>query len=311
VEAEVRNDIERYEEKGLTPIDFAPLIQTHSTLAITSPLKMRYAVTAKMQFDGNTKQTTYFETDDVYWLEQNIGATRQLLTFAEQHSAPETVWGRHIVYRDLSVDLVLDFLRQYQIHEKHKDMPRDQLLSYIRAQNESGRLERWNVGVVSRLGHKLGPEWQWTGLLPNQQPITLVNRARMANEEVANIKTLLGKSERALDLGMEPAPNKVPDSVEGNFVRWTANLRSPENDDSVDPAVGRNTPLLLIYPISKDSTSRSSRRKALGSKRHVVGITLLFPSTQHNTPQDYITADLSSVDEDILPDPVEDLGVEQ
>jgi len=311
VEAEIRVDIERYEKEGLTPIDFAPLIQTHSTLAVTSPMKMRYAVAARMQFDGNTKQTTYFEADDVDWLEANIAAARNLLALADQSVPRETVWRRHRLYRGVPCDLVLDFLADYRIHEQHEDMPSKQLVEYIRAQVDADRLTRWNVGVVSRGRGKLGPKWTWGGLLPGGEEVTLLNRAKMNNSTVPNIKTLLGKAERALDLGFEAAPRKVPAGTDATFVGWTSSLRSPEGDPTVDVATGRNTPLLLLYPISKDSALPGSGvRLPLAAKRHVVGVSILFPRTKKITPQDYVTADLSGIEEDFVPNLYAELGGE-
>lgn len=313
VEEEIREHIERYEREGCTPADFAPHIQTHSTLAVTSQMKMQYAVTVRMSFDEGVKQTTYLNHRDLEWVHGNTRAAKALLRAAHRLHPPEMVWGRHLLYRDVPTQEVLEFLKDYRIHERHGDMPADQLRNWIGAQNGDGRLLRWNLGVVTRGASSLGPEWQWTGLLPNDQPVTLINRAKLKGTSPANVKAIMGKVDRTLDFGFETPPRTAPNDYDGSFVSWTKDHRSPPDDHVADPNTGRNTPLLLSYPIAAHSDlERSNNRERLDAVDHIIGLAMIFPRSPHLTPQSYITADLSrNLDEEDALDWYAELGGEE
>lgn len=299
VESEIREDIALYEREGMTPVDFAPRIQTHSTLAVTSPLKMRYAVQASMSYDLAVKQTTYFHHRDAGWLRQNAEAARALLLAAHRLRRPERVWGRHVLYRDIPVQDVLELLGRYQIHDRHEDMRPGQLAGYIRSQNQDGRLTRWNVGVISQ-ERAPTPDFEWTGLLPERSPVNLIRRERLKNEhepDTANVKALMGKVDRALDFGLAEAPTETPSGFD-TFVAWTKARRSPAETRGVNPATGQNMPLLLLYPIARSSAQPDSpSREPLDAVDHVVGLAMLFPKAAHLTPQGYVTADLSRTEQ--------------
>src|SRR5262249_6766719 len=78
VEQEIRFDIARYENEGLTPRSFGPRIRCHPSLSITSPMKMRHAVDAEVSFSGQLVQTILFHHRDVDEVEENLAAARRL-----------------------------------------------------------------------------------------------------------------------------------------------------------------------------------------------------------------------------------------
>jgi len=293
VELELREDIARYEKEGLTPRDFAPRIQTHSTLAVTSPLKMRYAVECDISYAEAVKQTTYFPHRDQAWLHQNIEAAQELLLAADRLRKPEHVWDQHWLWRDIPFEEVLSFLENYQIHERHGDMRPEVLRRYIQAQNGERQLIRWNIGVVSLKDDRA---ITWDGLLPGGQPVRLMNRARFMHTEPANLKAIMSKTDRAIDFDLPAAPRQGRDGK--GLIQWMDEQRSvPEA--SVDPGRGVNTPLLLLYPVFKDSQplNPGEIRLPLNAAEHIVGLALVFPRAARFTPQSYVTADLSRIDE--------------
>src|SRR5690606_38108799 len=60
IEAEVRQDIERYAELGMTPEQFGVRIRTHPSLAITARAKMQHAVQTRVSYENNNVQTVLF-----------------------------------------------------------------------------------------------------------------------------------------------------------------------------------------------------------------------------------------------------------
>lgn len=307
VEQEIRDHISTYERENITPRDFAPRIQTHSALAVTSPLKMRYAVQQRMSFNSAVKQTTYFHHRDLDWLNGNIEAARTLLARANQLHRPETIWGSHVLYRRVPAGEVLHFLDNYRVHEeKHPDIQPTHLKGYIKDQNEEGQLTLWNVAVVGQQKPTEGLG-SWDGLLPDGNAIPLINRARFAKQgavqssDTANIKALMSKTDRAIDLGLSSAPRQkdIPREA-GDYYNWLASLRSPMDGAPRDPDRGVQMPLLLLYPIAKNSRPmrKSNARIDLDALQHIVGLGMLFPRTPRLTPQGYVTADLSRLDAD-------------
>ena len=112
----------------------------------------------------------------------------------------------------------------------------------------------------------------------------------------------MSKTDRAIDLGFtEGAPQKknVPDGV-GTYFNWLASLRSPMSGAPRNPDRGVQMPLLLLYPIAKNSRPmrKSNARIDLNAEQHIIGLATVFPRTPRLTPQGYVTADLSRLDAD-------------
>ena len=93
---------------------------------------------------------------------------------------------------------------------------------------------------------------------------------------------------------MLTAPPKEASSIIGELTKRRGGWQVPCN-----PQTGANTPLLLLYPIDKDSesTGQGGNRTALRAVDHVVGLTLVFPAARRLTPQSYLTADLTRINE--------------
>jgi len=298
VEREIRYDIDKYKNGHITPIEFGVRIRTHPVLAITSRLKMQRAVPAKMSFSGREVQTLVFNHQDEGWLRNNIAATRRLLSaILARDIESSTVRGRpSLVFESVPAEDVLAFLTDYQIHDTHVEMRAKLLRDYIESENAKGRLNSWNVVVVTKQNAKRGEID-----LGLEKKVALVNRARHnRNIQFADVKALMS----GLDLGAD---------VE----RDDGELKSLKKEqlrrlrDELVPDRG----LLLIYPINKDSEplntakddgSRKPVRLPLGAKDHVIGIALAFPDVEDGTALEYMTVNLSDVERDDPPE-VEDL----
>ncbi len=287
VEREIRVDIDQYKESHITPLTLAVRIRTHPHLAITSKLKMQYAVPAKMSFAGHAVQTIVFKHRDRAWLERNLQAVRAFVRrLVGEGLRPQRVQERpHWVLRDVPVDAVLSFLGEYQIHEKHVEMRSDLIQSYIRDQNARNKITRWNVVIVTRTPD---PELGAVNLGVDGE-VALVNRARFmrGGPEFADIKALMSGIDSAIDLDIATT------ELRGKSKKELLRLRADAN------------PLLLLYPISRNSqprgaATRSAYRRPLESQEHVVGIGLVFPSADDDTPQGYMSADLSRVPQEKL-----------
>jgi hypothetical protein len=59
-------------------------------------------------------------------------------------------------------------------------------------------------------------------------------------------------------------------------------------------------PLLILYPVSKDSRPlrANPKRERLDAADHVIGLSIVFPETEHLTPQSYMTVRMDQVEQE-------------
>jgi hypothetical protein len=283
VEREIRYDIDRYKNSHISPMNFGVRIREHPHLAITSKLKMQNAVRTKMSFAGSAVQTLVFRHTDKDWLGNNLAATTALISRIRSddlhvrhlHARP------HHLYEGVRVEHILSFLSEYDVHEKHVEMPASLMRGYIEEQNKRGRIGLWNVAVVTRADAVMG-----TLDLGGEGPVNLINRARFnrGDRQFADIKALMSQHDPGIDMDISSediaAQGSRPELLK---------LR-----DQLVPDRG----LLLLYPISKDSVpnARSGReRERLEAADHIIGIAVVFPDTADGTPQAYWTANVPDI----------------
>jgi hypothetical protein len=298
VEFEIRRDIERYEQENLTPLDFAVRIRTHPALTITSASKMRDAVQAYASYGGRRVQTRYFYSDDRRWLQANIAAARNLIERAlEVDKAPVEHRDDGIkVLRSVAVASVLEFLHTYEIHPETFDFDPVIVARYIRKQNDQAdpHLLHWSVVLMSGdpedgdEGFEFAPEIT--------VPRLRRSKLRFGPSDYADIKTLMSKEDRIIDL---------PD-----FDRRRARAMTEKQLTDERPKDG--PALLALYPIepaSPPDPANVKSRVPLNAVGDVIGIGLVFPGVEGIGEVGYMSADLGRLglsETDIEKDPEED-----
>ncbi|WP_280435972.1 Z1 domain-containing protein [Nocardia carnea] len=285
VETEMRQDIDVYMTEGKTPLQFAVRLRTHPALRVTAAAKMKDAVTAASSYGGKRVQTRYFRTEPE-WLRMNQAAATELVTAAIAKGRPEggTADGRYLV-RDVSSDLVLRFLREYQFHEKSQECDAGLIRAYIEKRiRNAGALRRWNVAIVGNPATGDGRDFEFA---PGIQ-VGRITRSRFGDPQpgFADIKTLMSRRDAAIDLGGETT------ALTEAEIKKQRVLQLPE--------VG----LLVLYPIdrvSEPASSKRVKRSALNAPEHVIGVGLVFPEPKDEDSRvswesSYISADLSGID---------------
>jgi hypothetical protein len=279
VEAEIRQDIDRYMHDDVTPETFAVRIQAHPTLTITAAAKMQNAVLAAAAFGGLRIQTRYFRADDEEWLSQNQEAARALVAnLGGAQSGYEDTAISGYIWRDAPSDVVLAFLDGFQVHEKEPDNDTRLIARYVRNRNDKGRLERWNVALIGSSTANRGSFDFRSGV---EVPRVIRARVKDSPSSAAYIKTLMSRRDAAVDIEV-PAGTEVTETA---IIR----LRQDQAPD---------TPLLALYAI--DSTSPTSRklREPLGAATDAIGIGIVFPKPPPGDEDKvYWQADLSGVAE--------------
>ncbi|WP_147680698.1 Z1 domain-containing protein [Actinomyces ruminicola] len=275
VEEEMRSDIDRYQERDLTPRDLAVRIYTHPTLRITG--KMGAAVPENVSYAGSRLQTRYFLTQDLKWLMDNQRAAKRLGSACLNEARPEQPLGTtHVLFRDVDVSHVRSFLQNYNVHPDSSELERDLILKFINRQTcdeDSPMMNKWNImffdGPASRHSCNLG------GVSVHMIERSRVREGADGSEpdgctvDRADIKTLMSRRDIGYDI--LPVPTDLNKLSEGDL------FKAREGN----AATNRNG-LLIVYvidPSSRPSSRRNSTRVPLQAKAPVIGIGMAFPGT--------------------------------
>ena len=289
VEQEMRYDIERLETEHLTPEEFGVRIRTHPKLAITAAAKMQNARRAQASYSGRRIQTILFNHTDHQWLTENIDAGRALIGTTDGCvHRPET--SGLTVIRGVDVRHIIGFLAAYNFHENSRDLDGELISRYILARRDDGELPFFNVAIMGRTSDSpyLGELDLGLG-----EPTRCINRSRLdavGGATYADIKSLMSRNDRVIDLERLPPEEKSPQATPARL----AELRD------VPDYQGQGSGLLLLYPVSRDSRpvrdSVKKTRVPLGAVEHVLAVGLAFPNSRSRTASvDYLTADVAAM----------------
>ena len=313
IEEEIRQEIRRLEIEQKTPLDLAIRVRTHPKLTITARNKMQMAKLASASFSERMLQSFLFCHDDADWLKSNLLAAKALGKHAQ--SSAKKIRDGHYLATQVAASSVLEFIRKYRFHPDHTELRADLLEKYIRKENEKGSLLQWNVAWLgqSNRQEKLGVMDLGFGAKLNS-----VSRSRFKMTSPCNIKVLMSKADRIVDL------TGISGSATDN-----------EIIDARNEQLGR-IGLLLLYPISRYSTpeARVDRkldycktcghthqvpkvgtaiRHPLEAADDVVGVALVFPKSKW-AEANYMANDLAELfdpeqieDGELVPDEVSEL----
>ena len=147
IENEFRDQVDDYRAKGLKPLDAAIRIRRLPSLQITAANKMRFAVTAEVDYGGARPQTIYFYRKDQNWLLKNAQAARDIVA---KLGKPVYKKGGHIVWHGCSSREILNFLNDYSFHDRSREL------------NQELIEKSWLLGQTSeRLVFNTGCELIW------------------------------------------------------------------------------------------------------------------------------------------------------
>lgn len=258
VEHEMRADIDLYQSQNATPSDVAVRIRTHPSLRITA--KMGAAEPAEVSYAGRRVQTRFFAHLDEDWLQGNLDAAGRLLTAAKRAGGNDDR-----LFRGVPVAAVQAFLAEYQVHEDSPDMDPKMIHKYIAQQLSADppQLTEWNIAVVEGTGAgvQVGPV---------QVKASIRSRLKSGRADRADIKTLMSKSDIALDMDLSTKEARGLTELQ---------LKQRRRDDPLVSDKG----LLVLYaidPLSEpESTHAKLSRENLGAVGPVIGVGVMFPGT--------------------------------
>jgi len=297
VEHDMRRDIEHYQTQDLSPIDVAVRIRTHPSLRITA--KMGAASPTYVSFAGRRMQTRYFKTQDRDWLGQNLDAGRELIRTASAAGRDDQREDSYRLWRDVPVSAVVQFFAKYNVHPDSPDIDPLLLNKYIEGQlgGDEGALRLWSVALAT--GDEAGGN-ELVDLGGTVVPAVTRSKLRQGDQvDRADIKTLMSKQDRALDLGITMTDAKAKSETD------LINLRNSDEENS-------HRGLLVLYPIDRVSAparAGNEQRAPLDAVDTTLGFGVVFPGdaqTKNQVFSTYMAVDLSGVETTDLSEALEE-----
>lgn len=260
VEHEMRSDMEVYERQGLTPLQSAVRIRTHPSLRITA--KMGASAPARTSFNGARLQVRQYERKALDVLDANWRAGEDLIKGARLRSPEEVLDGGSLLYRNVPVEFVLEFLDTYEVPKAQPDVDTELIKKYIqeRLSSEHPQMGLWNVAV--KAGEREPKKFA-------NRTIPFVNRAPLntSTAEEADIGTLMVPQDLVIDL-------PEISSTEARKLKESGmkDLRSTHQKV-------KDKGLLVLYPIDSQSKNlkKSPSREDMNSAADLLGVAIVFP----------------------------------
>jgi hypothetical protein len=257
---ELREEFDRLAQMGKTPMQYAVKMLSHPSMTLTSPLKMKNAISSTIIYEGTLQQTRIFGHSEEFY-KKNMEATEQLV---ENLDFVKTNIGRgktgYYLASDVTANTVKDFLGHYETRGNKADS--GLMKNYIQFANDKGELINWTVAVVE--GDPKGSAYPVNvGGLSLNSAVGRANDMEPSgnkNQDV-DIKAIVAPNQEYIDLD----PEKVKEKKDKKDKR---KLRPKENG------------VLLIYALNPDVPVFKNLNVPFSEKLVPIGIAISFPYSE-------------------------------
>ena len=277
VEHQIREDLTVYKSRNLTPRECGMRILAHPSMLVTSQLKQANAERYVFSFAEILFQTFRFPLDNLSNLaaaaDTNLQTVKNFLSGLGTHKEVE----KRPMWRDVAAEKIREFLGMYQ-NEEHANELRA-ICEYVRRRNEGGELRKWTVAIrhLNSPKKELGVVDWGIGVDLNQMS-----------------RTRLIKATNSLGVITDPGDEKI--GLSPDVLRAEAEALGERENKAARTARSPDEGLLLLYPISKNSSPTQGRR---GSRarlfdegdslaRDLIGVAISFPKSKKERPEEYI-----------------------
>ncbi len=292
---ELREEFDLAVNSGMTPREYGLKVQSHSTLMVTSRVKMRTAKELMLSFSGQLVQTVALHRD-IPTLSHNYNAAKNFLLnlgiaqespIVRQRGESKNTWEGHL-WKDISATSIVGFLNSYRSHPAAHRVNTALLAEFIENMNKSGELTGWTVALI---GASEGEEH----LLAPGFAIPMLKREFQDYDDRYSIKTLISPRDESIDLDTatwnaalnltqktwhaDPGRSRrkeKPDEPSGPCIRQVRGFGYPEFGVVPQPERG----LLLLYMLSPKEAD-------LQSAPPVVALGMSFPGSKSGTKVKY------------------------
>jgi hypothetical protein len=281
VEYRLRQDIEIYEDLGLTPVQVGLRIWRHPSMQVTSVLKQRFASTTmiRQSFDLSLEQTFKFPFRRPEVLAQHADANKVAVMklIGSLGDSDEDDGGR--IWNGVSPRHVMEFLRDYEQDEGVRSISMPLVLRYIEECVADDELTEWTVAIRGR--KSLEPSLGIADWGSSAGTVRNISRTRLKGTDSLGVIT--GQGDEAV--GLAPALYEEARAVVDTALQQGRKKALNTAAREVRPA---KHGVLLLYPISRYSGQGedSKSREAVfadpedRNARDLVGIAISFPHSE-------------------------------
>ena len=270
---ELREEVKRFEDSGLTPKDFGLRVRSDLTaLIVTARNKMRSTeeMECAISFSG-----VYIDTPEIYAdvdknrrnLESINSLIKTCMTYGEEY-IPKIEGGQYII-RDISVQVILEFLDEIEVSPKNEKFNAMAIKRFIR-EYRGGELKKWDIAFASGKSER---EIE----LCNSMKYHCVSRSFSIENDGKILK--MSGSKKHLAGGGDAAAALSKEKVRELKERSERNLSSDDYFRNVD----RN-PLLTIFIVDlneckpSEFSEQEEKIKEQYSQDYVIGFGMGIPS---------------------------------
>lgn len=272
IDMDLKREVERFMEKGVSPSKFGPRIRNIPEIAkfrITSKKKSQQAEFDDFDFCGDSYETTDFEND--LMLVNNLKIAQEyILKLALQRCPRRSDVARAWVWDDIKYDdLINDFMQFFEL-SKHSSLYTNlpYFSQWIKSMNEEGRLLSWNVAVVDGDNH----DTPW--FISQGIEAGLIERTKKVGKDYIDIGSLRSGLDALCDVDVSKL------SAEQNELLYKVCKSRKDIIAARNYLNLEDNPLLLIYRIKKDGgtpRANSIHRESLNEICDIIGISIIVP----------------------------------
>jgi hypothetical protein len=284
VERQIREDIQVYEDEGLTPLQVGVRIRSHPTMLVTSRLKSRFAKTETIiqSYSDKSTETVKFPLSQPAVLkkqeEENLRILNQFLTGL---GTPDSGDDKGPVWTNVSAAEILGFIKKYQIlGERPVEFSPSLIASYIEKQLGHKELQHWTVAIRGRRtpDEKLrAADWNVA-----DRKVWQISRTRIRNTD--RLGVISDSKDEAVGFSAEQLKKMKVAVDTGVKNRRAARGQRPKDEG-----------LLLLYPISRYSgydmppEGEGNRIRLFTNPDDpnacdLLGLAFSFPKSEHPQP---------------------------
>ena len=270
-------------------------VRSHTVMTVTSPLKMRNAETLSLTYSGSSAQTVAMFRDPEQ-LGPNLTATDKLILamgppletgIRRKRDEASDDWRRSSLWRDVSSELIVDFLGSYLTHPRATSANSAVLVEFIKQMNDQNELKQWTVALVSE-GHPGKSHKFSSGLeissFPSRSDTGVAGRYSigvLTDPSDEAIDLAYGPWKKALEMTLavwkpDPARTRLtpPTRPSGKMIR---ELRGSDKDEL-------NRGVLLLYPLSP---APNGKRISENWDDPIIAFAMSFPSSEAGVEVEY------------------------
>lgn len=295
LEAELRDDLNKYMLLGASPLDYGPRVKNSprvSWMRITGKKRMQSAQEVDVDYTGTSTQTILFE-NDIKILSSNISITEEFIYKLGEGKVSDLK--SSYIWKNIKFERILeDFLSEFIFHSRSRVFNEIEIFSeWVKEITERGDLKDWNI-IVAGNGN-VGIDSKENDWKIGEYSIGKVNRSR---------KILKKSDDETINIGVLRTPKDLLADVE--FAKLSSSsielLKNPIKSEVIDEirkeAEVEDNPQLIIYRIDKDSEARSKSkkdglRKDLNSIEDIIGLCITLPGIRRNRMAQSLTIRLS------------------